>query len=76
MTSRSAAIIVTAGVALVGSSQWYAASIMELTPIHSIDIGHRGVTIGIYLIIAGMAGWGYTLLSRPDCSSSPDRKSN
>lgn len=74
MKSLSAAIIVTAGVALVSSSQWCAASIMALTPIHSIDIAHTGMTTGIILIIAGMFGWAYTLLSRADSSRGSDQK--
>lgn len=74
MKSLSAAIIVTAGVALVCSSQFCAASIMALTPIHSIDIARHGVTTGIILIIAGMFGWGYTLLTRADSSRSSDQR--
>jgi hypothetical protein len=74
MKSLSAAIIVTAGVALVCSSQWSAASIMALTQHHSIDIAHTGVTTGIFLIIAGMLGWGYTLLTRADSSRSSDQR--
>lgn len=74
MKSLSAAIIVTAGVALVCSSQWSAASIMALTPHHSIDIAHTGVTTVILLIIAGMFGWGYTLLTRADSSRSSEQR--
>lgn len=66
MKFLSAAIIVTSGVALVSSSQWCAASIMELKPVHTIDIAHRGVTIGICIIICGLLGWGYAILSRTD----------
>lgn len=73
MKSLSAAIIVTAGVTLVSSSQWCAASIMDLTPNHSIDIASRGVTIGICLAIAGMLGWGYTLLSRTASSRGSEQ---
>ncbi len=75
MKSLSAAIIVTAGVALVCSSQWSAASIMALTQHHSIDIAHTGVTTGIFLIIAGLIGWAYTLFSRIESSSSANHKS-
>ncbi len=48
---------------------------MELTPIHSVDIAHRGVSIGICVIIAGMLGWGYALLSQTEARSSPSSKS-
>lgn len=74
MKSLSAAIIVTAGVALVCSSQWSAASIMALTPHHSIDIAHSGMMTGIILIFAGMLGLGYTLLTRADSSRSSDQR--
>ena len=68
MKSLSAAMIVTAGAALVGSSQWCAWGMMSLKINHSIDIAHRGVTTGIGIIIVGILGWGYTLWSRADGS--------
>ncbi|MFO1043008.1 MAG: hypothetical protein U0941_14555 [Planctomycetaceae bacterium] len=68
MKSVSAAIVVIAGAALVGSSQWCASQIMSLKPNHSIDIANVGVTTGICIIIAGILGWGYTLWSRADMS--------
>ncbi len=68
MKNLSAAIIVTAGATLVGSSQWCAYAIMTLKINQNVDIAHWGVTVGICVIIAGMLGWGYTLLSRTDAS--------
>lgn len=74
MKSLSAAIIVTAGVFLVCSSQWSATSIMALTPHHSIDIAHHWGTTEIILSIAVIFGWAYTELMPTDSSRSSDQR--
>ena len=74
MKSLSAAIIVAAGVVQLSSSQFCAVSIMALKPIQSIEIARHGWGIGVFLIIAGMLGWAYSLWSRADSSCGSDQK--
>jgi hypothetical protein len=74
MKSLSAAIVVTAGGAIIMSSQLCEALIRRSFGAWDSSIVIYGLALGTTMIAVGVLGWGYTVWSRTDSPGNSDSK--